>query len=93
MTAANEASLMSILAEWQSNDSYATRFADINTGAGGGLNGTNKLNDGTTVRDNGTVNTLTAQAGDAVVDWFFGNFAAGHTTIFNFETDEHENNV
>jgi hypothetical protein len=84
---------MSILAEWQSSDSYATRFSDIDTGTGGGLNGTHKLNYGTTVFDNRKVNTLTAQPGTAIVDWFFGNFAVGHTTINNFETGEHKNNT
>ena len=38
MTATNEKNLMGILAEWQSTDSYLTRFTDINTGTGG-LNG------------------------------------------------------
>jgi hypothetical protein len=66
MTPANEAALMSILAEWQSADSDSTRFTDINTGTGRGLNSTNQLNYGTTVLDNGKVNTLTAQAGAAV---------------------------
>jgi hypothetical protein len=93
VSAANQAALMSILAEWQSSDSYATRFSDINTGTGGGLNGSSKLNYGTTVIDNGKVNTLTAQPGTAIVDWFFGNFASGHTTINNFETGEHQNNT
>ena len=36
MTTANESALMSILAEWQSADSYANRFSDINTGTGSG---------------------------------------------------------
>jgi hypothetical protein len=93
MTAANEAALMSILAEWQSPDSLSTGFADIDTGTGGGLNGTNKLNWGTTVFDNGQANTLTAQAGSAAVDWFFANTNIGHTTIHNFEAAEHKNNT
>jgi hypothetical protein len=92
MTSAHEAALMSILAEWQSADSYATRFHDINTGSGGGLNGTNKLNYGMTVLDNGQVNTLTAEAGTAAVDWLFANQTAGHTTILTQETGEHVNN-
>jgi hypothetical protein len=93
ITLANEAALMSILAEWQSADSYTTRFADINSGTGGGQNGSNTLNYGTTVFDNGLANILTAQPGVAAVDWFFGNFGAGGSTINNFETGEHENNV
>jgi nicotinamidase-related amidase len=52
--------LSSILAEWQSADSYATRFQDIDTGAGGGLNGTFKLNFGTTVKDDGSIDSVTA---------------------------------
>jgi len=93
MTAANEAALMSILAEWQSTDSYAARFTDINTGAGGGLNGSNQLNYGTTVFDNTKVNTLIAQVGTAALDWFFANTAPGHTTIHNLEAGEHVNNM
>jgi hypothetical protein len=97
MSATNEAALMSLLAEWQSGDPYATRFTDINTGTGGGLNGTNKLKWGAggTVTDNGKVNTLTAQpgAGTALTDWFFANTAAGHTTINNQEVGEHLNNT
>jgi hypothetical protein len=50
MTTVNELALMSILAEWQSADSYAVRFHDINTGTGGGQGGTAKLNWGTTAR-------------------------------------------
>jgi hypothetical protein len=93
MTAANEQALMSILAEWQSADAYLTRFAEINTGGGGGRNGNNKLNWGTTVLDNGKANTLTAQAGTAAVDWFFANEAAGHTRVLNRRTGEHTNNT
>jgi hypothetical protein len=92
MTAANEAALMSILAEWQSADSNSARFARINTGNGGGLNGRNKLNYGTTALDNGKVNTLTGQPGLAVLDWFFANTVTGHTIINNFETGERLNN-
>jgi hypothetical protein len=93
VNAAIETALMSILAEWQSSDSYATRFNDIDTGTGGGRNGSNKLNYGTTVFDNGKVNMLTAHPGTAIVDWFFGNCASGHTTINNFETGEHKNDT
>jgi hypothetical protein len=48
MTLANELALMSILAEWQSADGYAIRFADINYV--GGPNGANTLNYDSTVR-------------------------------------------
>ena len=95
MTPANEAALMSILAEWQSKDSYAIRFSAISTGKGGGLNG-NKLNWGTTVFDNLQVNTFTAQAAKrgtavAAVDWFFAN--KERTTIKNCSVGEHLNNT
>ena len=93
MTAANEVALMSILAEWQSADSPGTRFTDINTGTGGGLNGTNKLNWGTTVFDNGQVNTLTAQPAPVAVDWFFANEAVGHTKVVNRKAGDHTNNT
>lgn len=89
MTFANQLALMSILAEWQSSDSYATRFADIDTGTGGGLNGTNKLNFGTTVKDDGTADTLIAALSSQALDWFFQG--AGDTTA-NFESGEHINN-
>jgi hypothetical protein len=89
MTTANENSLMSILAEWQSADSYATRFHDINTGTGGGLNGPAKLNFGTTVVDDGSADTVTAAASAQALDWFFQG--AGDT-LHNVETGEHINN-
>jgi hypothetical protein len=83
--------LMAILTEWQSADSYATRFTMINTGIG--MPGGVRLTYGKDVFDNGQVNTLIAQPGLAAVDWFFGNFASGHSTIFNFEPGEHVNNM
>jgi hypothetical protein len=84
---------MGILAEWQSGDSYATRFHDINTGTGGGLNGTAKLNWGTTVRDDPSPDgpvTLTA-ATMSGLDWFF----ADTTNDFgnNFTSGDHVNNT
>jgi hypothetical protein len=90
MTAANEAALMSILAEWQSADSYAVRFHDINTGTGGGLNGSKKLNFGTTVKDDGAIDTVTAAASASALDWFF--LGTGDTKV-NYETGEHINNT
>jgi hypothetical protein len=93
MTTANELALMSILAERQSPDSLTTRFMDINRGNGGGLNGSNTLNHGTTVHDNGKVNILKAHAGMSAVDWFFANTAVGHTVFINFESGDHKNNT
>jgi Ca2+-binding RTX toxin-like protein len=91
MTTANEAALMSILAEWQSSDSYATRFHDIDTGTGGGLNGTNKLNFGTTVKGAGLADTLTGGSFiPGALDWFF---ASGGDKILNKEKGEHVNNT
>jgi hypothetical protein len=95
--AANEAALMSILAEWQSPDPYFFRFEDILLGTaysfGEHVNGNNVLQWGTTLLDNGQVNTLNAQAGTAAVDWFFGNFAVGHTKINTSETGYFEDNT
>jgi hypothetical protein len=84
----NEAALMSILAEWQSSDDYATRIADLKNG--GGLNGSNVLVLGTTVKDDGAFNTLTGGApvlpGD--LDWFFQGL---HDSILNYEAGEQVN--
>jgi hypothetical protein len=90
MTTANETALMSILAEWQSGDSYATRFQDINTGTGGGLNGTNRLNYGTTVKNDTVADTITAAASAQALDWFF---KGSNDTIHNKENGEHVNNT
>jgi hypothetical protein len=89
MTTANETALMAILAEWQSTDSYATRFSKINNGLPGGY----ALRYGTTVKDDGQVNTLTAAASSGstpLVDWFF---ASNLDILVNFETGEHKNNT
>jgi hypothetical protein len=89
MSPANQRALMSILAEWQSSDSYATRFADIDTGTGGGLNGTAKLNFGTTVQADAAANTLTASPSSQALDWFFKGTG---DTLLNVEAGEHINN-
>jgi hypothetical protein len=73
MTTANENALMAILAEWQSADSYATRFKKINTGAG--MPGGVKLNWGSTVKDDPSPDpaiTLTAHTLSGL-DWFFAD--------------------
>jgi Ca2+-binding RTX toxin-like protein len=71
-SSANDAALASILQEWQSTDSNATRVADIRgpQTVGLQLNGTNYLVLGTTVQDDGATDTLTGNAG---LDWFFAN--------------------
>jgi hypothetical protein len=92
MTAANEKALMGILAEWQSADSYATRFHDINTGSGGGLNGTAKLNWALTVKDDAAPDaavTLTAKTTSGL-DWFF---ADTNDTKNNFTAGDHLDNT
>jgi uncharacterized repeat protein (TIGR01451 family) len=89
MTAANEQALMAFLAEWQSADSYTTRFFDINTGTGGGLNGTFKLNFGTTVLDDHAADTLIAAPSTVALDWFFKGTG---DVLQNVEPGEHINN-
>ena len=78
------AALDSILAEWQSSDSYATRINFIKNG--GGLNGTNQLNLGTTVIDNLAANVLTGAAGGK--NWYF---KGANTTITNLQPGEQVN--
>ena len=63
----NNAALDSILAEWRSADDYATRINFIKNG--GGLNGTNVLNLGTTVIDDLASNVLTGAPGGK--NWYF----------------------
>src|SRR5262249_3991147 len=87
---ANDLALMSILAGWQSGDSYATKFHDINTGTGGGLNGSNKLNFGTTVKDDGSVDTVTAATSALALDWFFQGVG---DLLNHVESGEHINNT
>ena len=80
----NNAALDSILAEWQSAvDSYVTRINFIKNG--GGLNGTNTLNLGTTVIDDLAANVLSGGAGN---DWFFKGRNDG---ITDFATGERVN--
>jgi hypothetical protein len=96
MTTANQAALASILAEWQSSNSYTLRFQHINGVMSGGLNGTNLLHFGTTlsdtVKDNGKANVLNGTMGHTTaVDWFFGS---GQTAINNIlHNQEYLNNA
>jgi hypothetical protein len=83
----NEAALMSILAEWQSPNSYLTRVNQLTFG--GGINGPNVLRLGTTVFDGSGTDSLTG--GSHIVgalDWFFAGVGA---TIHNYETGERIN--
>jgi hypothetical protein len=96
MSTANENALMSILAEWQSADSYADRFGDINQGAahaaGSHLNGSSLLKTGTgatVLDDTDALDTLTEAGAGTRQDWFFQ--FAGDT--INNQTGEHVNNT
>jgi hypothetical protein len=75
---AHDLALASILAEWQSANSYATRISHLKSG--GGLNGSNKLIWGGTVHDNAIANAnkLTGGGGASGRNWFFANLT--HTT-------------
>jgi len=84
---ANITALMAILAEWQSADSYNTRFTDINTGT---IPGGYSLNYGTTVNDDGAANVLTGAASGLALDWFF---AGTLDTTINLVPGEHLNNT
>ena len=62
----HDAAIQSILAEWQSSDSFTQRVDFIRNG--GGSNGTNVLVPGSTVHDSGATDILT---GDGGINWFF----------------------
>jgi hypothetical protein len=65
----NDAALTAILAEWQSADSYNTRFNRLEGKQSGGRNGSYHLIWGTTVAGNNASDTL---VGSTVgMDWFF----------------------
>jgi hypothetical protein len=83
---ANISALASILAEWQSSNSYSTRVSDLKNG--GGLNGSNTLIFGTTVLDDQSADTVTAAASASALDWFFQGVG---DTILNKETGEQVN--
>ena len=76
--------LDTILAEWESTDTYSDRIDFIKNG--GGLNFTNKLNLGTTVIDNLAANVLTGSTGGK--NWYYkGN----NTTVTNLQPGEQVN--
>jgi hypothetical protein len=65
----NRGAILSILAEWTSGRDYNTRVANIvGTGSGPRLNGNYFLQQGVTVLDDASSDTLT---GAAQIDWFF----------------------
>jgi hypothetical protein len=84
---ANFAALQSLLAEWQSSDSYLLRFQRLEGLAPGGLNGTNKLVWGKTVSDTDKASVLNGGSG---LDWFFANFPGGDDTITNLNNPSKE---
>jgi hypothetical protein len=84
----NMSALMSILAEWQSANSYTTRVNHIRSG--GGLNGSHTLVFGSSVIDDGSADVIKAAPSASALDWFFQG--AGDT-LFNVETGEHINNA
>jgi hypothetical protein len=86
-TTVNLEALMAVFAEWQSADSYATRFSKINTGA---IPGGSKLNYGTTVLGGNSKLTGATGASTPAVDWFF---AGASDKIFGQEVGEHLNNT
>jgi hypothetical protein len=91
---ANYAGLQSLLAEWQSADSYLLRFQRLEGLVTGGLNGTNKLIWGSTVKDNDKPGCVLH--GGAGLDWFFANFPGGDDTITNLNnpsTEHLDNNA
>jgi Ca2+-binding RTX toxin-like protein len=71
-TAADQAALDYIMAEWDSTDSYATRIKKLQNG--GGLNGSYVLNS-STVFDNRVTDYLHghSHASGAGLDWFFAH--------------------
>jgi hypothetical protein len=72
-TAAHDASLAAILAEWQRTDkNFDERITHLKNG--GGYNGPDKLLWGTTVFDDASADRLTGGLGR---DWFFANLAGG----------------
>jgi hypothetical protein len=71
----HEAALMSILAEWQSADSFATRVSSLRSSY-------NPLAFGTTVFDDGGTDKLTGGGG---MDWFFAGI---HSTISDYQGGE-----
>lgn len=85
-TTGNDSALASILAEWQSANSYATRIAHINGTMAGGLNGTNYLIFGTTVID--SPGTVTMAGGAGGMNWFFKGV---HDEIYNLQPGEQVN--
>jgi acrosin len=89
----NDAALAAILAEWQSSDSYNTRFDRLEGLQSGGLNGSNHLIFGTTVKNDGAADVLNGGAG---FDWYFARLSGGVVDTINGRNKpghEHVNNT
>ncbi len=80
----NTTALATIMAEWDSSDSYSTRISKISKG--GGLNGAYVLNS-TTVFNNGVTDYLYGGAG---LDWFFAHLKGKKNVdkIYNLTSGE-----
>jgi Ca2+-binding RTX toxin-like protein len=98
-TTAGVDSLMAILAELQSSDSFAQKVSDLIDGyatdGGSHLNGNNKLTWGGTVRASTGAFTLPGDtSASSAADWFFSN---SNSTVKDFNDDgvhdEHNNNA
>jgi hypothetical protein len=101
-TTVGQNSLMAILAELQSADTFAQKVSDIingnNSGGGSDLNGSNKLTwgiSGATVKPSTGAFTLSGDTAVATTaDWFF---SASPSTVSDFNDDgvkdEHNNNA
>jgi hypothetical protein len=85
----NDTALAAILAEWQSADSYSTRFNRLEGKQSGGLNGPNRLIWGTTVKANNHSDTL---VGSTVgLDWFFAQLSGKTADVIeNLNVPGHE---
>jgi hypothetical protein len=89
----NDAALTAILAEWQSSDSYNTRFDRLEGRESGGLNGSVHLIAGTTVKEDGRSDVLNGGAG---FDWYFARLSGGEVDTIhgrNKPGHEHVNNT
>ena len=79
---ANEAALVAIMAEWTSDNDYATRVANIRAGLGQSAGF--RLSAGVTVTDDGVIDEL---FGGGNQDWFF-NFGAANDKLKDKKANE-----
>jgi hypothetical protein len=93
LASANEAASMSILPQRQSADSSRSPFGATTSDAGGGPNGGNGRDHGTTVLGYETITQVTTEPAGAAVDGFFADAAWERTTSNDLETGEHLTNL